>query len=255
MLEKVHTDGTAIAGSTTRTPQPVAKRDNGATLKKEALFFIAYSFLYIGSLTVTKEGEIAHWLSLVIVPFLIIAIWRRRRGDRLQQALASVGLRKGNLCSGLKMAFLVGIALAIFQIFMTDSSTKIQQVFASGKALYMLPISFLFFLMTAGFTEEFFFRGVLQTRISVFLRSETLGVLAASLIFGLYHLPYAYLLTEWPSHGDLLSALVEGVLFATVGGLIFGYVYVRSNHNLLASVVVHTSAMAPVVMTLVKFSS
>ena len=66
----------------------------------------------------------------------------------------------------------------------------------------MFPLALVLLMMTAGFTEEFFFRGVLQTRLTTSLKSKVWGVVVAAVLFGLYHLPYAYLHPGWPSHGD-----------------------------------------------------
>ena len=68
-------------------------------------------------------------------------------------------------------------------------------------------------MLTAGFTEEFFFRGFLQTRLEVLTRSRVAAVLLASICFGLYHLPYAYFNPAWPSAGDIavLGSLLPAV--------------------------------------------
>jgi len=36
----------------------------------------------------------------------------------------------------------------------------IVEIFRSGRALYLFPLTLLLMLATAGFTEEFFFRGI-----------------------------------------------------------------------------------------------
>ncbi|WP_407873318.1 CPBP family intramembrane glutamic endopeptidase [Paenibacillus melissococcoides] len=44
--------------------------------------------------------------------------------------------------------------------------------------------------MFAGFHEEFFFRAILQTRISQALNSKISGLMNTTLLFSIYHLPF-----------------------------------------------------------------
>ena len=95
-------------------------------------------------------------------------------------------------------------------------------------------------LITAGFTEEFFFRGFLQTRIVRATNSRLFGVAAASIMFGLYHLPYAYLNPNWPSHGDLTAAISMVLSEAVLMGIILGVLFEKTNNNLMACVLMHS---------------
>jgi len=55
---------------------------------------------------------------------------------------------------------------------------------ATPRAILIFPLTFVLMALTAGFTEEFFFRGVLQTRLARALRSRAAGVVAAAQLFG-----------------------------------------------------------------------
>ena len=44
----------------------------------------------------------------------------------------------------------------------------------------------------------------MQTWLAVMLRSDIRACLVVALLFGLYHLPYAYFMDSWSSHGNLL---------------------------------------------------
>ncbi len=64
-------------------------------------------------------------------------------------------------------------------------------------------------------------------------------MLITSVLFSLYHVPYAYLNEHWPSAGNFGHAL--GLAFANglPGGLVLGWVFVRSRGNLLAPMLTH----------------
>ncbi len=214
-------------------------------------------FIYLGYLFFNPESELFHWLTLVIVPFLLLRVIQRRATPKLsfRLSLASVGLARGNLKTGVIWATGLGIILGFLQIFLSRRGGEIEGLFSSGKVIYVLPLALMMILFTAGFTEEFFFRGILQTRLQWLINSKVLSVLICAALFGLYHLPYAYMNTNWPSHGDWWSAVSTSLAEGFPGGLILGIVYFRSRNNLLASVVVHTLMNTLPAMTMIKFGS
>lgn len=200
----------------------------------------AYFTVYLAYLFLRPEPEALHWLSLVMLPMgLALLAAGTGPGGRARRALASVGLRRGNLASGLAWALPLGLALGTLQLVLSDRVAEIQAVLAGGQALWMLPLVFLLMLLTAGFTEEFFFRGFLQTRLERLTGSPLRGLLLASLCFGLYHLPYAYLNPNWPSAGDWGAAWAAALGQGVPGGLVLGVVYLASRRNVVACALVH----------------
>jgi membrane protease YdiL (CAAX protease family) len=93
--------------------------------------------------------------------------------------------------------------------------------------------------VTAAFTEEFFFRGVFQRAVTGRLRSSLLGILVTSVAFSLYHVPYAYWKSSWPSHGDLGHAFQLGFVTGVMGGVVLGVLFVRSKGSILPGVLLH----------------
>jgi membrane protease YdiL (CAAX protease family) len=219
-------------------PGPAAER-RGARL--EALLVLLYFTIWFGSLFLTLEGELAHWATLVALPSaLLLAVRAARGGDAsLRGVLASVGLRPGRLGQGLLLAVAVGAAISALQLLVSRGRWEILELLGSPAALWVLPAAFGLLLLTAATTEEYFFRGVLQERLARWWGSEAGAIVVASVLFGLYHLPYAYLKASWPSHGDLGAALAAALAQGGIAGLILGWVYVRSGKNLLAPVVAH----------------
>ena len=56
-----------------------------------------------------------------------------------------------------------------------------------------LPLCFVYLIFDAGLIEEFFFRGLLQSRLSVLLKSSIAGIVSTAVILG------------WCMHRDYFS--------------------------------------------------
>ncbi len=213
-----------------------------------------YFCVYLAYLFVRYESELLHWLTLVALPLALIFLLRRGETRRRSEVLASFGLRKGRLMRGVGWALLVGGALGLYQIGFSRYGDAIRELIMSGRALFLLPLTFTLMMLTAGFTEEFFFRGFLQTRLEVLTRSRVAAVVLASICFGLYHLPYAYFNPAWPSAGDWGAAWISAMGQGVAGGLILGTLYLASRRNVLACAVLNSLINALPAMTMIKFS-
>jgi membrane protease YdiL (CAAX protease family) len=77
-----------------------------------------------------------------------------------------------------------------------------------------LTNSAYYFLLNA-LAEELFFRGMVQSALVRLVRIPALGVVGASVVFGLYHIP----MFGW-SLGDAVMPMV--------GGLIFGFAFLQT---------------------------
>jgi membrane protease YdiL (CAAX protease family) len=234
----------------------IAPSDNPKLLGVEAIFGLAYFAAYLAWLWVSLEGEAMHWLSMVVVPFCLVLAHRlaRRQSRPVTNAFSSVGLRRGNLRTGLLWVVILGLGLSVLQVFFSQRSGRITELLRSGEAFLLVPIAFVFLLLTAGLTEEFLFRGVLQTRLTALLRSRVLGVLAAAVLFGLYHVPYAYLHPRWPTHGDLPAAFLSAMGQGMIGGLVLGAAFVATRRNLVACAVLHALINTLPATTMIKLA-
>jgi membrane protease YdiL (CAAX protease family) len=222
---------------------------------REALAAPAYFAVYLAYLFWNPESELLHWLSLVVGPLLIVLVVRSRGARGPSAVLASFGLRRGNLTGGLWWAIGVAVVVAAVQLLLARVGDDAWALIRSGRALYLWPIAFVLALLTAGATEEFFFRGFLQTRLEVLLRSRIAALVVATAFFGLYHLPYAYLNPHWPSAGDWSEAWRLAMTNGALGGLILGGLYIVTKRNLFACILVHAFIDSVVLMTMIKFSS
>lgn len=185
-------------------------------------------------------NEFAKWLWFVIIPLIFLWVVRRR-SDNTATLLKSVGLRRQNLGRGLLTGFLAFLVLLPFMI-MSMPSSQLERlhgiIHEPFKAIILILICFILALATAGFTEEMFFRGMIQSRLAQVFKSEMRSCLLTAFLFGVYHLPYAYFLSSWPTHGNLLWAVASVLTEQMIAGVILGVLWART-HNLAASVLLH----------------
>ncbi len=71
----------------------------------------------------------------------------------------------------------------------------------AAKLLVGVPLVFAWLALEAGVVEEFFFRVLLQTRLTAVLRSELGGIVLMALLFGLAHAPGLYLRSSLTNEG------------------------------------------------------
>lgn len=220
------------------TAEPISTRTSLQAVAATSYCVIYIVYLYFFT---RFENEFMHWVTLVALPLGVLAAVRYLMASRLtvSDVLADVGLSRGNWRSGILVAVLAGLVLGTVQVFLSRQREAIGDVVADGSFIRLLPVAFLIMLFTAGFTEEFFFRGVLQTSLMRYFRRPIWSVLISGALFGLYHFPYAYNLASWPSHGDAGRAFSEGVVFSAIIGVVFGAAYARYK-NLLVPVIMHS---------------
>ncbi len=223
--------------------------------RRESISALAYFAVYLGFSFWSPGSELRNYLALVALPLLLVVALRADDPTtrRPRPVLASFGLRRGNLRTGLWLALALGILIGLFQLTQRRAGPELWELIRTGRALYLFPIAAAFGLLTAGFTEEFFFRGFLQTRVERLLGSPWLAVLIVTIAFGLYHVPFAYLNPNWPTAGDFPAALRLGMIEGGLGGVILGAAYVLWKRNLLACVVLHGMIDAVPIMTMIKF--
>lgn len=103
------------------------------------------------------------------------------------------------------------------------------------------PASFLWLALEAGLNEEFFFRGLLQTRFSAWFKSAWTGVAVTSILFGLSHAPGLYLrggpdVEGWST--DPVQVVAYSIATLAPLSVFFGFLYARTN-SLLLVVLLH----------------
>lgn len=179
---------------------------------------------------------LAKLLVFVIFPAVILS---NRFGYRARQ-LAPISMPTRHWLSMLGMSVL----LLAFQAVLGRGLRDITSAHLPSSVLwYGFPIAFLWLVLEAGVVEEFFFRVLLQTRLSAVLKSETAGIVLMSVIFGLAHAPGLYLRTNLtheglPAHPSLLMAVGYSIVITSVAGFFLGVLWARTR-NFALVVVVH----------------
>ena len=214
-----------------------------------------YFSVYLGWLFFSLEGEVQHWATLVLVPLTLVAAFQAGPLRlRLGAVLASVGLRPARLTRGLALTLALCVAVSLFQLAFSNRREEILELLASTRALVVLPAVMLFLVVLTGFTEELFFRGYLQTRLERLTGSRAWGLVLASVLFGVYHLPFAYLNPRWPSAGDWPAAWTAALGQGIPGGLILGGLFLYSGRNLYMPILLHACVDLLPASVLLKFS-
>jgi len=109
----------------------------------------------------------------------------------------SLGFTAGDVFGQLRSAALLILILGGFNLLIGGGAAPIRaRQFSTGQVTLGLGLAFLWNTIEVGLVEEFFFRGFLQTRLIGFLGIPTSGIVAASLLFGLAHVP-GHLSATW----------------------------------------------------------
>lgn len=173
----------------------------------------------------------------VVVPFLLF-MWRGYRWrDFLRLRL-----------NGRELFVAVCLSLAFIGINAVIGKGP-ERIAESGYGLTTLLVGgvlvYLVLMLEVGLVEEFFFRALLQSRLSAWLGSNLNGLFLASVIFGLAHAPGYYL--RWEANAadlfaepSLLFAIAYSIAVISVAGLFMGVVWLRTR-SLVVVIMIHAA--------------
>jgi membrane protease YdiL (CAAX protease family) len=182
-------------------------------------------------------------LAFVIIPFIIFRL-------AFGQGLASFGLSRESIArltgrDGFT-AILIALAMCVFQFYVGNAAAPIRNGEIAGAALWLGgAITFVWLIIEVGLVEEFFFRGLVQTRLAAVFRSEIAGLFLMALIFGLIHAPGMVLRGAGGSEGlgsgvDPFTAMAYVIAIQSIAALFLGIVWMRT-HNLPAVMIIHAA--------------
>jgi membrane protease YdiL (CAAX protease family) len=144
--------------------------------------------------------------------------------------------------------FLIFLAMAIvillFQFFLGNGASSIRAGLISGRQLYIgLPLLYLFLIIRVGLVEEFFFRGLVQSRLAAITKSEIGGIILSDLFFGLAHAPGFYLrgggtLDNLGQHPSFFMSVGYSILILSVGGFFLSVIWSKTR-NLWLVMAIH----------------
>jgi len=168
-------------------------------------------------------------LFFVLVPFGIYKIFGF--------SLKDFGLKESPVKFFSKNSFLLlvvfSISILLFQYYLGNGAKDIKTgTFNSVQLIIGLPLCLIYLIFDAGLIEEFFFRGLLQSRISVLLRSSTGGIVVSAIIFGLVHAPGLYLRGAG-SEGieeqmPFIFFAAYTIVYMSIAGLFLGILYSKT---------------------------
>ena len=148
--------------------------------------------------------------------------------------------------SHLSVVLFVSAAMLAFQYFLGNGALPIREgKFNAAQLAVALPLSFVWLLIEVGLVEEFFFRGLLQSRFAAYFKSEMAGIVLMAAVFGLAHVP-GFILRQSGVNDDLgtapsvLASIGYSLSVIAVGGLMFGVVWMRTK-NLFALMIIHAA--------------
>jgi CAAX protease family protein len=206
--------------------------------------FIAYGFSTIHRWV---PGEPADSLVILVAKlsvFVAIPAWLMfSRFGYSMRDLVPVSLPTSHL-----LAFVgIGGLLLVFQSVAGRGLRDINAASVPGDTLlFGLPLVFVWLALEVGVVEEFFFRVLLQSRLSAALRSELGGIVVMALLFGLVHAPGLYLRTSvtqegLSGHPSVWMAVGYSIVITSVAGFFLGVLWARTR-NFLVLVLVHAAA-------------
>ncbi|MFT3681719.1 MAG: CPBP family intramembrane metalloprotease [Ferruginibacter sp.] len=150
---------------------------------------------------------------------------------------------------------ILSVAILLFQYFLANGGKQLRKEhFSFMQVIIAAPLCFLYLFFDAGLIEEFFFRGLLQSRMGVLLKSKTGGIIVSALIFGLVHAPGLYLRGA-ESEGmeeqmPFLFWTAYTVAYMSIAGIFLGVVYSKTK-NLWLVMAIH--AMVDLIPNLKEF--
>jgi len=188
-------------------------------------------FATLAALWIAVKFGPSHWLwpypgaRLAYVFTVVIALDIAIAGFLLLRRTKGVGYSIG---WGSGWAFYILGALIVFASIAIPLALKLHFLvyaphISEWKSFLPLSVAILFF---TAFPEELLFRGLLQNLLSHTTKSETLGWIAASILFGFSHITNMHF-PNW-----------RYVLLATIAGLFYGWTW-RKTGSIFASAMVH----------------
>ncbi len=128
----------------------------------------------------------------------------------------------------------MGTLLTLFQAaFGSGFRWMAESGVAPSRLLLIAPIALVWLSIEAGVVEEYFFRGVVQTRLERALATPAGGIVVTAFLFGLIHAPGLYLRTAGTNealgaHPSLLLAIGYAIVILSPTGLFFGVLWSRT---------------------------
>jgi membrane protease YdiL (CAAX protease family) len=222
------------------TPPPPEVRHPGRETAAILAYLAAFAMVVLGwGLSAIRAGmprEPLQSLAILAVKLLTMvalpALWLFGLGVRREALLSArrFGARD------VRIFVIMGILLLGLQAVAGRGLSALATLGAPAweLAIWIVP-AFLWLVIETGLCEEFLFRVLLQTRLAAWLRSETAGIVAMALLFGLAHAPGyvlrgAHTMEGMASAPDPVTAAAYAIVVVSPLGLTFGVLWARTRN-------------------------
>ena len=182
-------------------------------------------------------------LFFVFIPFIFFS---RKFGFTIKDFGVEFKIKKWFEKKHISVLLILVPIMILFQWFVGQGAAPIRDGDFSYKQLIIfMPLTFCWLMIEVGLVEEFFFRSVLQSRVSAYLKSETGGILITAVLFGLAHAPGLYLRgagidSPVGTSPSLLLSLGYSIVVLSAVGLFLGVVWSRTR-NLILVMMIHAA--------------
>ena len=140
--------------------------------------------------------------------------------------------------------FTMASLILLFQFFFGNGAKPIREgLITTRQLVFGLPLLFFWLVFEVGLVEEFFFRGLVQSRLTVITKSETGGIILSGLSFALAHAPGFYLrgggtLDNLGQHPSIFISLGYSIIVLSVLGFFLSIIWSRTK-NLWLVMAIH----------------
>jgi membrane protease YdiL (CAAX protease family) len=232
-----------------------AQKNESLLLISILVYFTLYITFYRDILTLThilgaEETPfnetvigIAKLLFVVIVPMLI---YHSVYGFKLKDWGIQLGFKLYFSRQNLLIFFTFTLIILLFQYFFGNGAKPLREGLFSGRQIVpALVLSYFWLIITVGIVEEFFFRVLLQSRISVILKSELGGIILSAMLFGLAHAPGIFLrgggvIANLGDNPGFLLSLAYSFLVLSAAGFFLSVIWLKTK-NFWLIVAIHAS--------------
>ncbi len=212
------------------------------------LLIRAYPMPLLGAANFTQDFWYVFVFKIGLLLVIPMAVYLRN-GYRFRDLLPECTVSKRAIFR-ISLAYLFGVAVNFSRV---KGIVSAFSAFTHRELILRIGVALVLPFLMAGLPEEFFYRGILQTRLER-IWGRIAAILVASLFFTAWHLPTRFFLAHGAegTAGDFFSVLMGTGVSVTVVALILAWLWDR-NRNLPWLIALHTGIdTLPVLSSLLK---
>jgi membrane protease YdiL (CAAX protease family) len=206
-------------------------------------FIKTFLFQYFIKSSKSEEiiGLINKLFFFVFIPFLVYKVLYK---FNLRDFGLDVKVKEFFTRKNITILITMFSGLFLFQFFLGNGAGPIRDGLITKRQLLIgLPLLYIWLVLEVGLVEEFFFRALIQSRISAITKSELGGIFLSGLFFGLAHAPGFYLrgsgtLDSLGQHPGLFMSIGYSILVLSVAGFFLSTIWAKTR-NLWLVITIH----------------